>query len=103
MKKFFILLISLIAFNFSFCDEMDIRVNKLKEKNILKIESGVAYIKKSEWMTMARNEKINFLEELNKYSRFHKEKHITVIKEMDTKEELMIIGVFGIEIKEESG
>lgn len=103
MKKFFILLISFITFNFSFCDEIDMRVNKLKEENILKIESRIAYIKKSEWMTISRDEKINFLEELNKYSRFHKEKYITVIKEMDTKEELMIIGIFGIEIKEESG
>lgn len=103
MKKFFILLISLIVFNFSFCNEKEMKIDKLKEENILKIENGIAYIKKIEWMAMSRDEKINFLEELNKYSRFHKEKYVTIIKEMDTKEELMIIGVFGIEIKEESG
>lgn len=102
MKKFFILLISLIVFNFSFCNEIDMKINKLKEENILKIENGIAYIK-NEWMTMSSDEKINFLEEVNRYSRFHKEKYVTAIKEMDTKEELIIIGVFGIEIKEESG
>ncbi|WP_302429787.1 hypothetical protein [Fusobacterium varium] len=46
MKKFFILLISLIVFNFSFCNEIDMKINKLKEENILKIENGIAYIKK---------------------------------------------------------
>lgn len=101
MKKIFILLISLIIFNFSFCNEINIKINKLREENILKIEDEIAYIKKSEWVTMSKNEKINFLEILNRYSRLHKEKYITAIKEMETGKELVIIGIFGVELVEE--
>lgn len=102
MKNFFIILISFIIFNFSFCNDSDIKIDKLKEDNILKIEDRITYIKKSEWIKMSKNEKINFLEILNKYSRLYKEKYITAIKEMETGEELVIMGIFGVELIDES-
>lgn len=101
MIKKFILLINIIIFNFSFCNEMNIKINRLKKENILKIEDGTAYIKKSKWITMSKNEKINFLEILNKYNKLYKEKYITTVKEMETGEELVIIGIFGVELIDE--
>lgn len=99
MKKFFILLISLIVFNFSFCNEIDMKIDKLKEEKQLKIEKEIAYIQRNKWLLMSREEKIQILMTLNKQSRGKEE----IIKDIEMEEELVKIGVFGIEIKEESG
>lgn len=100
MKFFFIILILLIISNFSFSNEFELKVNILKEQNILKIEGEIAYIKGEEWIKLVEKEKINLLEILNKYSRSHNEKYITIIKELEIKKILVIIGIFGIELKE---
>lgn len=52
---------------------------------------------------MSREEKIQLLVTLNKQSRRKEEKNVIIIKDIEAKEELAKIGIFGIEIKEESG
>ncbi|MDU1911043.1 hypothetical protein [Fusobacterium sp.] len=82
---------------------MDIKINKLKEEKQLKIEKEIAYIQKNEWLILSREEKIQLLVTLNKQSRRKEEKNVIIIKTIETEEELARIGVFGIEVKEESG
>lgn len=101
MKKFIVLFC--VIFNFCFAYKIDIKINKLKEEKQLKIEKEIAYIQKNEWMPMSREEKIQLLVTLNKQSRGKEEKNVIIIKDIETGEELAKIGVFGIEIKEESG
>ena len=101
MKKLIVLFC--IIFNLCFGYKMDIKINKLKEEKQLKIEKEIAYIQKSEWISMSREEKIQFLLTLNKQSRGKKEKNVIIIKDIEKEEELAKIGIFGIEIKGGSG
>lgn len=101
MKKLIVLFC--IIFNLCFGYKMDIKINKLKEEKQLKIEKEIAYIQKNEWLLMSREEKIQLLVILNKQSRGKEEKTVIIIKDIEKEEELAKIGVFGIEIKEESG
>lgn len=101
MKKLIVLFC--IIFNLCFGYKMDIKINKLKEEKQLKIEKEIAYIQKNEWLLMSREEKIQLLVTLNKQSRRKEEKNVIIIKDIEAGEELAKIGIFGIEIKEESG
>lgn len=101
MKKFIVLFC--IIFNFCFAYKIDGKINKLKEEKQLKIEKEIAYIQKSEWISMSREEKIQLLMTLNKQSRGKEEKNVIVIKDIEAEEELAKIGIFGIEIKVGSG
>lgn len=47
---------------------------------------------------MSKNERIKFLEALNKHSRGREEKNTIIIVDVDTGEELVKLGVFGIEV-----
>ena len=101
MKRFIVLFC--IIFNLCFGYKMDIKINKLKEEKQLKIEKEIAYIQKQEWLVLSREEKIQLLVTLNKQSRGKEEKNVIIIKDIEAGEELAKIGIFGIEIKEESG
>lgn len=98
MKKLIVLFC--IIFNLCFGYKMDIKINKLKEEKHLKIEKEIAYIQRNEWLLMSREEKIQLLVTLNKQSRGKEEKNIIIIKDIEKKEELASIGVFGVEVKE---
>ena len=101
MKKFIVLFC--MIFNLCFGYKIETKINKLKEEKQLKIEKEIAYIQKQEWLVLSREEKIQMLMTLNKQSRRKEEKNVIIIKDIEAGEELAKIGIFGIEIKEESG
>lgn len=98
MKRILIFFLLIISFNVIYANEFDKKIEKLQKEKLMRIEGDTAYIKIDEWLKLSIEERINFLEKLNKNSRKMKKKNITVIKELENEKELAEIGLFGVEL-----
>ena len=101
MKRILVFFSLIVVFNIIYANEFDKKIEMLQKEKLIKIEGDTAYIKIEKWLKLSVEERINFLEKLNKSSRKMKKKNIIIIKEFESEKKLAEIGLFGVELIDE--